>query len=120
MTKLLFSVTINDCTVQTFRAGGSGGQHQNKTESGVRVIHKPSGAIGECREFRSQHQSKRMAFLRMAQTQKFKSWQKLEAARIMGRPSIDDRVEAMLAPENLKVEVRDEHGRWISEENDGS
>ena len=36
-----FSVTLDDCRVDTFRSGGKGGQHQNKTESGVRVTHPP-------------------------------------------------------------------------------
>ncbi len=48
--KLLFSITKDDFTVQTFRSGGKGGQNQNKVESGVRIIHPASGAIGESRE----------------------------------------------------------------------
>jgi peptide chain release factor 2 len=43
-----------DLIRQTFRSGGPGGQHQNKTESGVRYIHKPSGVAAESRSERSQ------------------------------------------------------------------
>jgi peptide chain release factor 2 len=46
---------------QTFRSGGPGGQHQNKTESGVRYIHKPSGIAAESRSERSQHKNDAMA-----------------------------------------------------------
>jgi len=46
---------------QTFRSGGPGGQHQNKTESGVRYIHKPSGVAAESRSERSQHKNDDMA-----------------------------------------------------------
>jgi len=42
---------------QTFRSGGPGGQHQNKTESGVRFIHKPTGLAAESRTERSQHKN---------------------------------------------------------------
>jgi peptide chain release factor 2 len=50
-----------DITVQTFSAGGPGGQHQNKTQSGVRLIHEPTGVRAECRNERSQHKNKDMA-----------------------------------------------------------
>jgi peptide chain release factor 2 len=42
---------------QTFRSGGPGGQHQNKTESGVRYIHIPTGVFAESRSERSQHKN---------------------------------------------------------------
>ncbi len=70
--ELLFSVTLKDCEVQHFRAGGPGGQKQNKTSSGSRVIHRPSGARGESREERSQLQNTKKAFVRMAESQKWK------------------------------------------------
>lgn len=46
-----------DLEKQTFTSGGPGGQHQNKTQSGVRLIHKPSGVRGESRTERSQHKN---------------------------------------------------------------
>jgi len=55
----------DDFIVQTFRAGGPGGQHQNKTESAVRIIDKKTGISAECREERSQVQNKKKAFLKL-------------------------------------------------------
>lgn len=51
------------CRVQVFRAGGKGGQHQNVTESGVRLIHLPTGTVVSSRRRRSQHANKREALL---------------------------------------------------------
>jgi peptide chain release factor 2 len=48
----------DDVEIQTFSCGGPGGQHVNKTQSGVRLIHKPTGAVAESRSERSQHKNK--------------------------------------------------------------
>ena len=56
---------LAQCEVQTFRAGGKGGQHQNATESGVRIIHLPSGIRVESRGERSQHRNRAIALERL-------------------------------------------------------
>src|SRR5262245_53002603 len=50
-----------DMKRDTFRSGGPGGQHQNKTESGVRYTHLPTGIAAERRSERSQHKNDAMA-----------------------------------------------------------
>ncbi len=102
-------MTIHDCEVQTFRAGGNGGQNQNKRDTGVRVIHHASTARAEARDQRSQLQNKKAAFRRMAESREFQLWVKIQAgadARLIAA------VERELWPDRIKVEVMNEQGEW--------
>lgn len=110
----ILSVSIRDCTVQHFRAGGKGGQNQNKRDTGTRVIHEPSGARGESREERSQLQNTRTAFLRMIETPAFKYWLSVETGRRKSEAELMKEIETELNdPANIKVEYK-RFGVWVS------
>jgi protein subunit release factor B len=56
-----------DCDIEFFVAGGPGGQHRNKVETGVRLKHRPTGIVVTATERRSQTANREAAFRRMAE-----------------------------------------------------
>lgn len=77
---------LAECRIETFRAGGKGGQHQNTTDSGVRLVHLPTGVRAESRTERSQLRNRRRALARLRE--------KLEALRYEPPPRRPTRIPA--------------------------
>ncbi len=75
-----------DIVVETHRASGAGGQHINKTDSAVRIIHKPTGIVTTCQSGRSQLQNKEeaMNMLKSKLYQKYIEEQEMKLAEIKG------------------------------------
>lgn len=78
-----------DCDVEFFIASGPGGQHRNKVETGVRLLHRPSGTVVTATERRSQHANREMAFQRMAE--RLEERQKVSIPRKPTRPTLASR-----------------------------
>ena len=111
MKELIFSITKEDFEIQTFCSGGPGGQHQNKTASGIRIIHKESGATGESRSERSQSTNKKLAFERLTASTKFRIWLNRKYWEVTSGETIEQKVDKSMNAKNLKIETR-ENGTW--------
>ena len=110
MSKLLFSVTKDDCEWSFTKGSGAGGQARNKTSNAVHCFHRPSGAHGYSESGRSQYTNRQDAFRKMAESKEFKKWHKLEVMRRLGTlTQIEDEVERQMR--NVKIEYRID-GKW--------
>jgi protein subunit release factor A len=118
MKEKLFSLSKDngDFIIEYTNGTGNGGQNRNKREMACRIHHPKSGAVAFCQEERSQKANREKAFKRLCESQIFQLWLKKEIFEYSGKINdIENKVEEALKPENIKIEVHDEKGKWIPE-----
>jgi peptide chain release factor 1 len=106
------NINRSDLKIDTFRSSGAGGQHVNKTESGVRLTHIPTGVVVECTEGRSQHSNKEIAEQRLYQKiyemQRNKLTSELAAQRksLVGSGDRSEKIRTYNFPQNRVTDHR--------------
>lgn len=115
MKRLLFSVTRDDFDMNTFSVSGHGGGGKDTSNSGVRLVHRASGAVGEGREARDNTHNRQSAFKKLVNTHRFKAWLKAETARRLGQPQIET-IEQLKARVDKELEEGLKNGQILVEE----
>src|SRR6266571_6868931 len=90
-----------DCDLEFIIAGGPGGQHRNKVESGVRLVHRPTGIMVTATERRSQHANREVAFERMAE--RLEELQQVSLPRKPTRPTAASRERRLAAKRHAAI-----------------
>lgn len=102
----------DDLKVDTFRSSGAGGQHVNKTESGVRFTHLPTGIVAESTDGRSQHKNREIAIQRLyqkikdAQVQEHQSKVSSQRRSLVGSGDRSDKIRTYNYPQNRVTDHR--------------
>ena len=108
------TVTKKDLRVDYFKCGGPGGQKVNKTSSGVRFTHEPSGVVVQSTESRKRSENEKICLRKLAEHPKFIAWAKRMAAEdTQDDGLIQQNLDKAMLPFNLKTEVW-KNKKWVS------
>jgi protein subunit release factor A len=115
MTKeLLFSVSKKDLVITYFSGTGAGGQHRNRHMNSVRMTHPESGATSTGQSNREMQANLKEAFQTLINSAKFKIWHNQKVHEILTGKTIEQQIKEDLTPDKLKIECKDDEGRWVN------
>lgn len=113
--KAIFSCTKKDFEVTWFSGTGGGGQHRNKHQNCCRIKHKATGIIKTGQSQRERSANQREALQAIAKDRRFRAYCSLKLSELEKGKTVDEMVDEMMTPGNLKVEVK-RCGKWETEQ----
>lgn len=116
--QLLFSITKKDLKINYFSGTGKGGQHRNKHQNCVRINHTDSGVIVTGQSNKERSANMREALNNLVKHPHFKVWHTRKVNELLSGKKLEVRVNEMMLPENIKIEVK-ENNKWV-EQNENS
>jgi len=114
--ELLFSITKKDFKIDFFSGTGSGGQYRNRKKNCVRLYHIASGVLVTGQSNRDRKSNIKEALTNLVNHPRFKIWHARRVNEILTRKTLDQLIDEMMQPQNLKIEYY-EDGIWKKEEN---
>lgn len=110
--ELLFSVTKKDLKISYFSGSGGGGQHRNKHKNCVRLQHPASKIMVTGQSHKERPSNMKEAFINLTTHPKFKIWLAGKTQEVLSGKTLEKKVDELMNEENLKIEGKDENGRW--------
>jgi len=110
--ELLFSITKKDFKIEYFSGTGRGGQYRNKHQNCVRLHHPDSSVIVTGQSNRERKTNLREALANLVKHPKFRIWYNCKVQEVLEGQSIKEKVDKMMKPENLRIEVKKD-GKWL-------
>lgn len=114
--KSIITVTKKHLDIKFFNGSGGGGQNRNKNANCVHLTHILSGIHNSCQKYKSRQQNLKEAFKKLCNDKKFIKWLKYESAKQIGLIElIEEEVDRMMNPKNIKIEVfSKKENKWIT------
>jgi protein subunit release factor A len=110
--ELIFSVTKKDLKIEWFSGTGAGGQHRNKHQNCLRLHHPDSGVMVTGQSNRDRVSNTREALQNLIKHPKFRIWIAKRNYELQQGKTVEQIVEDLMEPSNLKIEAKDGEGNW--------
>ena len=108
--ELLFSVTKKDFDITYFSGTGAGGQHRNKHQNCIRILHRDSGAMVTGQSQRSRIANQKEALNNLIKHPKYRIWWNRKVSEVISGKKVEEIVDEEMSPDNLLIEKKTKEG----------